>query len=230
MKLRLLCANLGSQSAKRVAEALSQQLGYKVWRSKTPKPKRTHLRYGDLKDKIYQYNWFTQNSIEALAYTTSHQEACAWVANGSIVVCRALTRSSAGKGITIVEAPGPVPVVPVYTIYRKKKKEFRVHIFKDQVVQVLEKRRKADWTGDKSDAKVRNLANGYVFCSSGVVEPDGLRALALAASKVTTSDFKGVDIGYNEKLNELFVIEVNSAPGIEGSNVQRYVEVIKQNV
>jgi glutathione synthase/RimK-type ligase-like ATP-grasp enzyme len=98
-----------------------------------------------------------------------------------------------------------------------------VHIFKDKIVQVLEKRKK---NGVEANAKIRNTANGYVFCSQDVVEPAGICELALAASKVTNSDFKGVDIGWNEKKNELFVIEVNSAPGIEGSNVNLYVETI----
>ena len=65
-----------------------------------------------------------------------------------------------------------------------------------------------------------------MFCSDNVIEPAGIRELALKASKVTNSDFKGVDIGFNEKLNELFVIEVNSCPGIAGSNIDRYIEVI----
>ena len=34
------------------------------------------------------------------------------------------------------------------------------------------------------------------------------------------------EIEFNEKLNELFVIEVNSAPGIQGSNVDKYIEAI----
>ena len=112
-----------------------------------------------------------------------------------------------------------------FTLYKKKKKEFRVHVFKDVVVQVLEKRKRKEFTGER-DSRIRNTANGYVFCSEGVVEPEGLRELALKASKVTSSHFRGVDIGFNEKLNELFVIEVNSAPGIEGSNIDKYVEVI----
>jgi glutathione synthase/RimK-type ligase-like ATP-grasp enzyme len=101
-------------------------------------------------------------------------------------------------------------------------------VFKGTIVHVLEKRKRKGV--DVTETKVRNTANGYVFCSENVVEPEGLRELALAASKVTKSDFKGVDIGYNEKKNELFVIEVNSAPGIEGSNVDRYVQVIKANL
>lgn len=223
----MLSTNLKSGSLKRIAQGLSTKLGYKVWRSSKQKPNRIHLLYGDQKGKIEQYQFFQAQGIKALEFTLSHAEAKQWAAQAP-VVCRKLTHSSEGKGIVVAETPADVVQAPVYTKYKKKKREFRVHIFKDQVVHVLEKRRKKDYDG-KADAKIRNTANGYVFCSDGVVEPDGLRTLALKASTVTKSDFKGVDIGYNEKLNELFVIEVNSAPGIEGTNVDRYIEVITKN-
>jgi hypothetical protein len=223
-RVRLLSTCLKSGSLKRLAEGLSTKLGYKVWRSKNQKPNKIHLLYGDQKGKIEQYKWFKEQGLQALDFTTSHAEAKSW-AEDQVVVCRTLTHSSEGKGIVVAESPSQVVVAPVYTKYKKKKKEFRIHIFKDKVVHVLEKRRKTNFEGT-TDAKIRNTANGYVFCSDGVVEPVGLRDLALAASKVTKSDFKGVDIGYNEKKNELFVIEVNSAPGIEGSNVDRYVNTI----
>lgn len=225
MKLRLLSTKLKSQSLKRLAQGLSTALGYRVWRSSKPKPNRVHLLYGDQICKIEQYKWFKQEGIPSLEFTLSQGEAKEW-AQVSPVVCRKLTRASEGKGIVIAESPEQVVVAPVYTKYRKKKKEYRVHVFQGTVVHVLEKRKRKGFDG--VDTKVRNTANGYVFCSNDVVEPDGLRALALAASKVTKSDFKGVDIGYNEKKNELFVIEVNSAPGIEGSNVDRYVQTIVQ--
>jgi hypothetical protein len=44
------------------------------------------------------------------------------------------------------------------------------------------------------------------------------------------SDFRGVDIGYNKLKDELFVIEVNSAPGIQGNNIDKYLEAIVQYV
>lgn len=229
MKIRLLTTNLKSGSLKRIAEGLSKKLGYKVWRSKLQKPNRIHLLYGDQKGKIEQYEYFKAQDLPALDFTTSIETAKQWALSGCTVVCRTLTHSSEGKGIVVAEKVSEVVSAPVYTIYRKKKKEFRVHVFKDQVVHVLEKRRKSGYDGT-ADAKIRNTANGYVFCSENVSEPEGLRQLALDASKVTKSDFKGVDIGYNEKLNQLFVIEVNSAPGIEGTNVDRYIEVIVKNV
>lgn len=231
MKLRILTTLLKSKSAKLVAQGLSTQLGYKVWRGPSVKPHRTHLRYGDQKGKIEQYSFFQNSGIPALEYTTEDSVACEWLNQDKCVVGRKLTHASEGKGIVIME--GDVNQVftpcPVYTLYRKKKREFRVHIFKDQVVHVLEKRRSSNYEGT-TDTKVRNTANGYVFCSENVVEPEGIRELALKASKVTQSDFKGVDIGWNEKKQELFVIEVNSAPGIEGSNVERYVTTILETV
>lgn len=222
-RFRLVTTNLKSGSLKRVAKGLSKKVGYKVWRSSNPKPKFNNLVYGDQRDKIHQYQWFKDHSISALEFTTEIEVARKW-AKKAVVVCRKLLRASEGKGIVVATTPEEVVEAPVYTKYIPKKKEFRVHIFKDQVVNVLEKRRKVGvYDGE---ARIRNCANGYVFCSGGVTEPDGLRALALSASKVTNSHFKGVDIGYNEKKNQLFVIEVNSAPGIEGSNVDKYIAAI----
>lgn len=228
-KVRLLSTCLKSGSLKRIAEGLSTKLGYKVWCGSQQKENRIHLRYGDQKGKIEQYEYFKEQNLGALTFSTSRETAKEWAAKGIVVICRTLTHASEGKGIVIAEKPEQVVMAPVYTQYKKKKKEFRVHIFKDQVVHVLEKRRKADYDGD-ADAKIRNTKNGYVFCSENVVEPAGIRDLALKARLVTKSDFAGVDIGYNEKFGELFVIEVNSAPGIEGTNVDRYVKVILENV
>jgi len=225
LKLRLVSNKLGSKSLKLLQEGLSTKLGYHVWCSKKAKHGRENIVYGDCKNKIEQYQFFQQNSLSALVFTMQRQEAQEWAGAGVPVICRTLTRASEGKGIVIAETPEAVVFAPVYTQYKKKKKEFRVHIFQNKVVQVLEKRKRKEFEGER-ETKIRNTANGYVFCSNGVVEPMGIRELALAASKVTNSDFRGVDIGFNEKLNELFVIEVNSAPGIQGSNVARYIEAI----
>jgi len=228
LKLRLVSKKLGSNSLKALQEGLSTKLGYPVFRAKQPKPNRENLVYGDCKDKLFQYQWFQANQVPGLPFTTSAETAKEWQQEGHVVVARLLLRSSEGKGIVLLSPETEFVKAPVYTQYRKKKREYRVHVFKDQVVQVLEKRKKKDFNEDR-DTRIRNTANGYVFCSDNVVEPVGLRELALAASKVTNSDFRGVDIGFNEKLNELFVIEVNSAPGIQGTNVDRYIQAIVGN-
>jgi len=230
MKLRLLCTNStkGSASLKLLAATLTDRLGYKVWRSIISKSNRDNVKYGHSVDKLTQYRWFQEQGIPALEFTTSDAKVATWLGEGSVVFGRKYLNSSCGKGIVVFEPPeaaGNWETCPVYTKYKKKKREFRVHVFKNQVVSVCEKKRRKDFDGER-DTKIRNLANGYVFVQAVSNEPAGLRELALQAAQISPSDFRGVDIGYNEKADELFVIEVNSAPGIQGSNVNKYVEGI----
>lgn len=225
MKIQLRSTKLGSRSLRRLSEALSERVGYYVLRTRRVNARRKQYSYGNLIDKCNQYRWFNANAIPSPEYTFDKQVAQNWLADGCVVFCRTLTRASEGRGIVVAETVDQLVDAPVYTKYMKKKREFRVHIFKDKVVQVVEKRKRVGWDSVR-DTRIRNTANGYVFCRNVDDIPNGLRELALRASLVTNSDFKGVDVGYNELKKELFVIEVNSAPGIEGSNVIDYVNTI----
>jgi len=228
LNIKLTAGTRGSGSAKRLAQALSAKLGYKVLRTLKTSLRRKQLLYGQGVDKIAQYRWFEAQGLSALEYTTDREVAIDWVSDGEVVVARHLLMSSCGKGITVHVEPD-IGWAPVYTKYKKKKREFRVHVFQERVVAIVEKKARSDWNGVR-DTHIRNLANGYVFCQNPVNLPEGIGALAIAAGKVVGSDFKGVDIGYNEKKNDLFVIEVNSAPGIEGSNVEAYVKAIEESL
>jgi len=228
-KLSILCTEgtLRSTSLKEIAKGLSTIVKHRVLRTTKLSFRRKQLSYGQGVDKITQYNWFALHDVPALEFTVDVQTAMAWCMNGGTVFGRKFLNSSCGKGIVVFDkdTAGAIGGCPVYTLYKKKKREFRVHVFKDQVVAVVEKKRKKDWN-EAQDTKIRNLANGYVFCQEVENEPEGLRLLALRAANVSPSDFRGVDIGYNEKKDELFVIEVNSAPGIQGSNIGKYLEAI----
>lgn len=232
MKKQLLStpSTKGSASLRLLAQSLSNKLGYKVFRTTQPNPRREQLLYGGGVDKLTQYRWFQQQGLSALEFTTDPSVACEWVNQDHVVFGRKYLNSSCGKGIVVFEGNNNATdgrnTCPVYTKYKKKKREFRVHVFKDRVVVVTEKKRRKGFEG-KQDTKIRNLENGYVFCHIPVEEePKGLRELAVQAAQVSPSHFRGVDIGYNEKNNDLFIIEVNSAPGIQGSNIQTYTEVI----
>lgn len=204
-------------------QALALQVGAKIVPGLPPKQP---IVYGYQVDKLKQYEWFKANNVPGLTFSTDKNKALEWLVKGKVVVGRTCLKGSEGKGIVLMGNPGEFKPCPVYTLYRPKKKEFRVHIFRDKVVTVLEKRKKKGT--DPKETKIRNTANGYVFCRQNVIEPVGIRELALQARKVTQSDFAGVDIGYDEKNNTLFVIEVNSAPGIEGTTLIDYANAIKE--
>ncbi|CAB4132753.1 ATP-grasp fold, RimK-type [uncultured Caudovirales phage] len=234
---QLLCTEktLGSKSLREIAHGLSAHFQRKVFRTTKPHPLRKQFRYGQSVNKIQQYDWFKANNIPALEYTTDCHVARQWLDEGHTVFGRKYLNASCGKGIVVLE-PGDVDStlesfahLPVFTKYKKKKREFRVHVFKQNVVAVVEKKRRREFNGER-DTKIRNLANGYVFIQGVVDEPPGLRELAVSAATVSPSDFRGVDIGFNERNNELFVIEVNSAPGIQGTNVSKYLNAIVATV
>jgi glutathione synthase/RimK-type ligase-like ATP-grasp enzyme len=227
-KPSLLCTKSTRKSAslKAIAQGLSTRLKRgKIWRTTTPNAFRKQFKYGFSVNKLTQYKWFKDNDIPALEFTTDSDVVDGWLANGRVVFGRKYLNASCGKGIVVIEQQGNIPELPVYTMYKKKKREFRVHVFKDEVVNVTEKKRRKGFEGQR-DTKIRNLANGYVFVQSVEGEPIGLRQLAIRAAKISASDFRGVDIGYNEQKGELFVIEVNSAPGIQGSNIEKYLDKI----
>ena len=233
-KPSLLCTNstLKSKSLKEIAKGLSTRLKRgKIFRTTKVSTKRKQFKYGMSVDKLTQYKWFVEQNIPALEFTVDKHLAMQWVADGNTVFGRKYLNASCGKGIVVFDKENVLEMqgFPVFTKYKKKKREFRVHVFKDEVVNVTEKKRRKEFDGER-DTKIRNLANGYVFVQTVVAEPPGLRELALSAAKVSGSDFRGVDIGYNEKKDELFVIEVNSAPGIQGTNVEKYLDAMVKYV
>src|SRR4030095_6325523 len=131
-----------SAAAKAIAQALSEKLGYKVWRSTKEFPKKRAFVYGAGGDKLQQYEYFRTQNIPSLEFTTNPGEAVNWMREGNVVVGRHLLNGSCGNGIELLDPEGywaddserGIPGCPVYTKYKKKKREFRVHMFKDNVV------------------------------------------------------------------------------------------------
>lgn len=221
-KLVLVPNKAKSRSIKALAGALSTTLGYKVYRVTRDKVrKRTPFIFPNGTDKLTQLNTFNQHGINHPPYTTSRNQALSWLADGGVVMCRTLLRSSEGKGIVISETPEQLVRAPLYTLYLKKKKEFRVHVVQGKVIDVQEKRKKKDFEGTR-ETKIRNTANGYVFCRDNLQVPEGLCELALRATQVLGYTVGAVDVSYNEKQNVLTVLEVNACPGLMGTTLDKY--------
>lgn len=224
-RLVIVPNNQGSRSAKALAGVLSDKVGHKVFRVTPDKVGRRVpfvLREGT--DKLTQFRRFHEQQVASPEFTTDRAIAEQWIQDGP-VVCRTLLRGSEGRGIVVAETAEQLVPAPLYTKYTKKRKEFRVHVLHGQVIDVQEKRKRKEFTDDR-DTRIRNTANGYVFCREGVVEPAGLRELALAACASLGYSLGAVDIGFNEHSNRCFVFEVNSTPGMEGTTLQKYSDSI----
>lgn len=166
-------------------------------------------------------------------FTESRDTAFSWIQSGSIVLGRGEIRGSAGRGITVHRSTNcasvnDLPSVPLFVKYIRKQKEFRVHVFNGQIVDVQEKRRTRNVERDQDDKLIRSHLRGWTFCRQDIVEPEGLREQALAAvSAFEGLDFAGVDIIWNERENRCYVLEINTAPGMEGTTLNNYVNLFK---
>lgn len=234
MKIRIVPYKKGSASAKLLAKILSQKLGYKVIRGT---PRRTHLNIGwgnnrffpgmswinspmavaHARDKLATFE-VLDGKVPIPAYTTDKEVANGWVDSGKTVFARTPT-GQGGSGITICDSILGLVDAPLYTLYIKKKKEFRVHVVNNAVVAVYEKRKRS---GEQPDSMIRSHNNGWVFCKNNVVEPDDLREVAVKAVNELNLHFGAVDVIWNRKRNQCFVLEVNTAPGLCNQTAEAY--------
>lgn len=224
MQFRLLCTDVHSESAARLADKLGELVGYKVFRSDKVIPNRQHIRYGDARDKLTQYSFFKKNNIPHADFTTVRREAEEWIRYGHSVLCRILLRGQEGHGIAVADKKDELVDAPVYVRYLPKTLEYRVNIYRGKLINYREKRKKLGFLG--GEARIRSVDNGYVYCIPRTQLPAVVWDAAFKASQITDSDVVGVDVAWNEKNRSGFVLEVNSAPSLEGVTVDEMARAI----
>jgi len=170
--------------------------------------------------------------VQVVPYTLNWGEAEDWHQAGFDVVARHNLYGHSGEGIEVVigdqkkEDWGDVPEAPLYTKYIKKKSEYRVHVV-GEVTDIQKKRRRTDVEPEDCDYKVRNHSNGWVYCRENLNIPKGINELAISAVRALNLDFGAVDIIWNEHHNQMYVLEVNTAPGLEGATIDFYADNLR---
>jgi len=242
----------GSRSARLLRDALTQELGRNVLfiapeRVALCKPSRIVVNWGSsvvldgrcrvlnnpvavgiAANKLSSIQAFVACDVPHPPYSTFKEDAQMWIDQGHKVVCRTLLSAHSGQGIVVAKQQNELVDAPLYTRYTRKKKEFRVHVFNSKIIDIQEKRRSS--ATDDHHPYIRNHANGYVFCRGDIEEPDDLGAVSISAVNALGLDFGAVDVIWNEAQNKCYVLEVNTACGLEGSTVNKYVNAIKEVV
>lgn len=173
-------------------------------------------------------------------FTTETETALTWAASGMEVVGRGKLEGKSGEGISFFTDSDGINQEwlssKMYVEYIKKKHEFRVHILFGNIVDVQKKvLRKHDQEGNPIDPKtvdfrVRNLANGFIFQRNDISVPKDVKEQALKAYKASGLDFGAFDIVYNSTSEKAYVLEVNTAPGLEGTTVENYARAFKEYI
>jgi hypothetical protein len=187
-------------------------------------------------DKLSCLTTLREAGILVPLFGNNRDEMAHLLAEGRVrrVYCRTLTRASEGRGIVVATSTDGLVDAPLYTAgidgYRD---EYRVHVFHGEVIDVVQKRKmsseKLEEEGLIYDPHVRNHDKGWVFSREGIDVPESVRQAAIAATVAVGLDFGAVDIIVRRNaLSQAFVLEINTAPGLEGTTLTRYAEAIRR--
>jgi glutathione synthase/RimK-type ligase-like ATP-grasp enzyme len=241
--LKILPYKLYSKSAKDLAQALRVKR-IRPSGSYRPSARTTVVNWGSSRafahsnmlnkpqaiamatNKLYALQKMKEAGVSVPDFTTDKAVAQEWQEDGFRVVCRTILTGHSGQGIVIAQPDEPITSAPLYTKYTKKDKEYRVHVFKGKILDVCEKRKRSGMEG--ANSLVRTLNNGWVYCRQSVVLPDVAKTLSLNAVKALGLDFGAVDI--IARGDKFYCLEVNSAPGIQGTTLQKYVEALREYI
>lgn len=183
-------------------------------------------------DKLQAFYAMEAAKVSTVDFSEDTDDVLGWCKNGATVIVRNKLTGHSGDGIVVIEK-GKVQTLsdlmqyeaPLYTKYVFKDAEYRVHVIGNKVVDTQQKIRDPKVAEPKS-WKVRSHGNGFIYARNNI-EPSQLRdQIAIAACKAIGLDFGAVDIVV--KNGVYYVLEVNTAPGLEGQTVVNYAKAIKE--
>lgn len=249
MRYRVLPYRQGSRAAKALATALGGKV-LKLEGSKfVPRPGDVLINWGNSNPDLAVHPYFrTINLPEQIRHASNKknfflamQEFCPdviprfWTSSQDIpddafpVVCRTVLAGHSGDGIVIADSRGELVSAPLYVEYKKKQDEYRIHVgLVPGDVRVIAVQRKARRNGfENPNWQIRNHQNGFVYVREGVNPPEQVIEFAKRSLLSTGLDFGAVDVIYNQKEGRAYVLEVNTAPGLEGQTVTDYANFFK---
>lgn len=251
MRIRILPYRTGSASARAVAAALGARVIRLVNSRYSPRRSDVVVNWGstamhwldmaedhvgfrmlncplyvkDARDKLRTLAILSANGVRTVEWTTNPQAAETWFMGGDTVFVRNTTTGQGGAGITLLhEGVGfaQFPVAPLYTKRFRAMHECRVHVVNGNTYAQKKRRREG-----RVPTAVRNYANGYVYCTNNFECPAPVIEEAKRAVAALGLDFGAVDLLYTND-HEVRVLEVNTAPGIEGSTVDWYATQLRE--
>src|SRR5690554_4085680 len=177
-------------------------------------------------NKLLSFKAMAEYGVSVPRFTEAAEEALGW--DSAIVVRHKLTGHS-GEGIELNANNGhrDIPPAPLYVEYIKKKQEYRIHVFMGEVIDIQRKARKREVPDEEVNWQVRNLDGGFIYAREGVELPGEAHLQAIAAVEALGLAFGAVDIIWNERSDTYYVLEVNTAPGLTGTTLEKYVESFK---
>lgn len=239
---------MSSQSSKKLAQGL-RGVGHTVLRvypdrNYRPRPSDLIINWGNSQqptwskdiintpqavrkasNKQSSFLSFYRDSVPTLKCTDNNLVAKQWINEGHKVFCRTILTGHSGNGTIVATTTGELVDAPLYTQEFKKTREYRIHIWGNEVLDYQEKKRREE-AGSRYDVDVWNHGNDFVYARQNVEIPECVKEASIKAVNSLDLTFGAVDIGYNHHDDTCAVFEVNTAPGLYGTTLNKYVEKI----
>lgn len=249
-RFRVLPYKQGSQGARALADALDGRVLFTNGSKYRPKPDDVVIRWGAAREGERLRGFKLVNDLSSILQATDKLKffRLMQTSNADIIpefwtdaedipdeafpiVARTVLNGHSGEGIVIAETRDELPHAPLYVKYVKKQHEYRVHLGWDSqqwtTIAVQRKARKHDHPEDAVDWKVRNLKNGFIYARHNVQAPEVVLDAARRAMEASGLEFGAADVIMNERNNQAYVLEINTAPGLTGQTVEDYAEFFR---
>lgn len=176
-------------------------------------------------NKLTAFNLWKEKGVAIPAYSNDKRDIDL---DSSIYLARLRTTGSGGEGIVVLRKGDEVPEAPLYVRYIPKREEYRVHVFCGSPIHVQQKRRRSGVEQSADEKLIRNYDNGWVFCNKELDQVDpSLLELAVKATQTLGLDFGALDIIKSTADGEYYVLECNTAPGLDSPTaIQKYTTAI----
>jgi glutathione synthase/RimK-type ligase-like ATP-grasp enzyme len=178
-------------------------------------------------NKLKAFHVFQTANVPIPRFAETREDV-SW--EGLSVVRHKLTGHS-GEGIELIPPGQELPDAPLYVEYIKKQDEYRIHVGRigdeKSIISVQQKRRRTSVPDSDVNWQVRNHANGFIFARQDTNPPASVTKAAVDALGASGLDFGAVDVIYNQSQEKAYVLEINTAPGLEGQTITDYRDFFK---
>lgn len=162
-------------------------------------------------------------------WTTSEQQARAWLATGYKVVIRKVLEGSKGEGIVLAKKPLDFQAGKLYTMLEPSTHEYRTYVFDGKVIDAREKVLKAGETADPDNMRYDDAK--YLFKNMDLLTLPGEVILhSERCAKKLGLLTGGVDVIYNSGSKTATVLEFNTAPYLGDYTVTKYANALKDYI
>lgn len=145
------------------------------------------------------------------------------------IVCRTILAGHSARGIVVANCRDDLVPAPLYVRYIPKEQEYRVHVGRERVIFIQRKARRLDTPDDEINWQIRNLEGGFNFVAVTAEEvPPSVLEVAHRSLQASGLDFGGCDVIYNRLRNQAYVLEINTACGLEPRTAQAYADYFRE--